>query len=150
MTTPRHAPVLLDRVVALLAPALEAPGSVYVDCTLGLGGHSEAVLERLPEVREIGIDRDPDALRMSRERLAAHGDRFTAVHAVYDELPEVVASLGLDHVDAVFFDLGVSSMQLDVTDRGFAYREDAPLDMRMAAVGPVVGSMRMSSGASSA
>ena len=61
MTTPRHAPVLLDRVVALLAPALEAPGSVYVDCTLGLGGHSEAVLERLPQVRVIGIDRDPTA-----------------------------------------------------------------------------------------
>ena len=131
MTTPRHAPVLLDRVVALLAPALEAPGSVYVDCTLGLGGHSEAVLERLPEARVVGIDRDPEALRRSTERLAAHGDRFTAVHAVYDELPEVIASLGLDHVDAVFFDLGVSSMQLDVRERGFAYAEDAPLDMRM-------------------
>ncbi len=131
MTTPRHAPVLLDRVVALLAPALEAPGSVYVDCTLGLGGHSEAVLERLPNARVIGIDRDPAALQMSSERLAAHGDRFTAVHAVYDELPEVVGSLGLDHVDAVFFDLGVSSMQLDVRERGFAYSEDAPLDMRM-------------------
>jgi 16S rRNA (cytosine1402-N4)-methyltransferase len=131
MTTPRHAPVLLDRVVALLVPALEAPGSVYVDCTLGLGGHSEAVLERLPEVRVVGIDRDPEALRRSTERLAAHGDRFTAVHAVYDELPEVIASLGLAHVDAVFFDLGVSSMQLDVRERGFAYAEDAPLDMRM-------------------
>ena len=131
MTTPRHAPVLLDRVVALLAPALEAPGSVYVDCTLGLGGHSEAVLERLPNARVIGIDRDPAALQMSSERLAAHGDRFIAVHAVYDELPEVVGSLGLDHVDAVFFDLGVSSMQLDVRERGFAYSEDAPLDMRM-------------------
>ena len=92
MTTPRHAPVLLDRGVALRAPALEAPGAVYVDCTLGLGGHSEAVLERLPEV---------------------------------------LGSLGLDHADAVFFDLGVSSMQLDVRDRGFAYSEDAPLDMRM-------------------
>jgi 16S rRNA (cytosine1402-N4)-methyltransferase len=131
MTTPRHAPVLLDRVVALLAPALQAPGSVYVDCTLGLGGHSEAVLERLPEARVIGIDRDPAALQLSTDRLARHGDRFTAVHAVYDELPEVIASLGLDHVDAVFFDLGVSSMQLDVRDRGFAYAEDAPLDMRM-------------------
>ena len=131
MTTPRHAPVLLDRVVALLAPALDAPGSVYVDCTLGLGGHSEAVLERLPQARVIGIDRDPTALEMSTERLASHGDRFTAVHAVYDELPEVIGSLGLDHVDAIFFDLGVSSMQLDVRDRGFAYAEDAPLDMRM-------------------
>ena len=131
MRTPSHAPVLLDRVVALLTPALEEPGSVYVDCTLGLGGHSEAVLERLPQARVIGIDRDPAALEMSRERLAAHGERFTAVHAVYDELPEVLGSLGIDHADAVFFDLGVSSMQLDVRDRGFAYSEDAPLDMRM-------------------
>src|SRR5687767_10067922 len=131
MTTPRHAPVLLDRVVALLSPALEAPGSIYVDCTLGLGGHSEAVLQRCPQARVIGIDRDPTALAMSSERLAAYGDRFTAVHAVYDELPEVVGTLGLDHVDAVFFDLGVSSMQLDVRERGFAYAEDAPLDMRM-------------------
>ena len=131
MTTPRHAPVLLDRVVALLAPALRTPGSVYVDCTLGLGGHSEAVLERLPEARVIGIDRDPAALETSSERLSRFGERFTAVHAVYDELPEVLGSLGLSHVDAVFFDLGVSSMQLDVRDRGFAYSEDAPLDMRM-------------------
>ncbi|WP_210443454.1 16S rRNA (cytosine(1402)-N(4))-methyltransferase RsmH [Nocardioides sp. SYSU D00065] len=131
MTTPSHAPVLLDRVVALLAPALEAPGSVYVDCTLGLGGHSEAVLERLPHARVVGIDRDPAALDLASQRLARHGDRFTAVHAVYDELLDVIAGLGLDHVDAVFFDLGVSSMQLDVRERGFAYAEDAPLDMRM-------------------
>ncbi len=131
MITPRHAPVLLDRVVALLAPALEAPGSVYVDCTLGLGGHSEAVLERCPQARVIGIDRDPSALEMSAERLAVHGERFTGVHAVYDELPDVLGSLGLSHADAVFFDLGVSSMQLDVRERGFAYSEDAPLDMRM-------------------
>jgi 16S rRNA (cytosine1402-N4)-methyltransferase len=131
MITPSHAPVLLDRCVALLAPAVEAPGSVLVDCTLGLGGHSEAILERCPEARVIGIDRDPNALSMSTERLAPFGDRFTAVHAVYDELPQVLIELGLDHVDAVFFDLGVSSMQLDVRDRGFAYSEDAPLDMRM-------------------
>ena len=131
MITPSHAPVLLDRVVALLTPAIEAPGSVLVDCTLGLGGHSEAILARCPEVRVIGVDRDPDALAMSSERLAPFGDRFTAVHAVYDELPRVLTELGLDHVDGVFFDLGVSSMQLDVRERGFAYSEDAPLDMRM-------------------
>ena len=131
MLTPSHAPVLLDRVVALLSPALAAPGSVYVDCTLGLGGHSEAVLERLPHARVVGIDRDPAALEMSRERLAPHGERFTAVHAVYDELPEVLGALGIDHADAVLFDLGVSLMQLDVRERGFAYSEDAPLDMRM-------------------
>jgi len=131
MITPSHAPVLLDRVVALLAPALATPGAVLVDCTLGLGGHSEAVLERHRDVRVIGVDRDPMALSMSSERLAPFGDRFTAVHAVYDELPQVLTELGLDHVDAVFFDLGVSSMQLDVRERGFAYSEDAPLDMRM-------------------
>ncbi|MCD6638402.1 MAG: 16S rRNA (cytosine(1402)-N(4))-methyltransferase RsmH [Nocardioides sp.] len=131
MASPSHAPVLLDRVVALLAPALEAPGSVLVDCTLGLGGHSEAVLQAVPTARVIGIDRDPDALAMASERLAAFGDRFIGVHAVYDEIAEVVAEQGLDHVDAVLFDLGVSSMQLDVRERGFAYSEDAPLDMRM-------------------
>jgi 16S rRNA (cytosine1402-N4)-methyltransferase len=131
MSNPRHVPVLLDRVVALLAPALAEPGSVIVDCTLGLGGHSEAVLQGCPDARLIGIDRDPDALRLAGERLAPFGDRVTLVHAVYDELLDVVAGQGLSHVDAVLFDLGVSSMQLDVRERGFAYAEDAPLDMRM-------------------
>ena len=131
MTTPSHAPVLLDRIVELLSPALSGPGAVLVDCTLGLGGHSEAVLERVPTARVIGIDRDPVALRMAGERLARFGDRFTPAHAVYDEIADVVAENGLPHVQAVLFDLGVSSMQLDVRDRGFAYAEDAPLDMRM-------------------
>lgn len=131
MPSPSHVPVLLDRVVALLTPALEPDGAVLVDCTLGLGGHSEAVLERVGTARVVGIDRDPQALAMARERLAPYGDRFTGVHAVYDELPEVLESLGLTSVGAVLFDLGVSSMQLDVRERGFAYAEDAPLDMRM-------------------
>jgi len=131
MDNPRHVPVLLDRVVALLAPALERDGAVMVDATLGLGGHSEAVLTRLPAARVVGIDRDPAALELAGRRLEPFGDRFTGVHAVYDELPEVLDELGLDHVDAVLFDLGVSSMQLDVRERGFAYAEDAPLDMRM-------------------
>ncbi|WP_182526348.1 16S rRNA (cytosine(1402)-N(4))-methyltransferase RsmH [Nocardioides dongkuii] len=131
MTNPRHVPVLLDRVVALLEPALRHDGAVLVDCTLGLGGHTEAVLERIPTARVIGVDRDPDALALAGERLAAYGDRFTGVHAVYDELPDVLAEQGLAAVDAVLFDLGVSSMQLDVRERGFAYAEDAPLDMRM-------------------
>src|SRR6476619_1943214 len=131
MDNPRHVPVLLDRVVALLAPALERDGAVMVDATLGLGGHSEAVLTRLPAVRVVGIDRDPAALELAGARLEPFGDRFTGVQAVYDELPEVLADLGLDRVDAVLFDLGVSSMQLDVRERGFAYAEDAPLDMRM-------------------
>ncbi len=136
MAGPSHVPVLLDRVVALLAPALDHPGAVLVDCTLGLGGHSEAVLERLEHARVVGIDRDPAALELAGQRLAAYGDRFRGVHAVYDEIPEVLDELGLDHVDAVLFDLGVSSMQLDVRERGFAYAEDAPLDMRMGSTGP--------------
>lgn len=131
MSTPHHVPVLLDRVVALLAPALEHPGAVLVDATLGLGGHTEAVLHRCELARVIGIDRDPQALARAGERLAPFGERFTGIHAVYDELPDVLDDLGLTSVDAVLFDLGVSSMQLDVRERGFAYAEDAPLDMRM-------------------
>jgi 16S rRNA (cytosine1402-N4)-methyltransferase len=131
MTTPSHVPVLLDRVVALLTPALGHEDAVLVDATLGLGGHSEAVLARCELARVVGIDRDPEALRRAGERLAPYGDRFHGVHATYDELPDVLADLGLAHVDGVLFDLGVSSMQLDVAERGFAYREDAPLDMRM-------------------
>jgi 16S rRNA (cytosine1402-N4)-methyltransferase len=128
---PSHVPVLLDRVVALLTPALDRPGSVLVDATLGLGGHSEAVLSRIEATRVIGIDRDPQALELASRRLAPYGDRFTGVHAVYDEIEDVLDDLGLSAVDAVLFDLGVSSMQLDVRERGFAYAEDAPLDMRM-------------------
>ncbi len=138
MPAPLHVPVLLDRVVALLAPALERDEDrtagrerVLVDCTLGLGGHSEAVLVRLPHSRVVGIDRDPQALALAGERLAPFGDRFTGVHAVYDEIPDVLEELGLPEVDAILFDLGVSSMQLDRRERGFAYAEDAPLDMRM-------------------
>ena len=126
-----HVPVLLDRVVSLLAPALADPGSVLVDATLGLGGHTEAALTRCPQARVIGIDRDAHALERSRERLAPFGERVAFVHAVYDEIADVLDDQRLDHVDAVLFDLGVSSMQLDVRERGFAYAEDAPLDMRM-------------------
>jgi 16S rRNA (cytosine1402-N4)-methyltransferase len=129
--SPTHVPVLLDRVVALLAPALQHPDAVLVDATLGLGGHSEAVLARCELARVVGIDRDPDALDRARERLAPYGDRFSGVHAVYDEIPDVLDELGLASVDGVLFDLGVSSMQLDVRERGFAYAVDAPLDMRM-------------------
>ncbi len=131
MSSPRHVPVLLDRVVALLAPALDHEGAVMVDATLGLGGHTEAVLQHSERARVIGVDRDPDALELASTRLAPFGDRFTPVHAVYDEIPDVLADLGLAAVDAVLFDLGVSSMQLDLRERGFAYAEDAPLDMRM-------------------
>jgi 16S rRNA (cytosine1402-N4)-methyltransferase len=131
MTNPSHVPVLLDRVVALVAPPLQQPGSVLVDATLGLGGHTEAVLTRCPEAHVIGVDRDTHALDLAGRRLEPFAGRTTLVHAVYDEIPEVLAELGHDHVDGVLFDLGVSSMQLDVRERGFAYAEDAPLDMRM-------------------
>jgi 16S rRNA (cytosine1402-N4)-methyltransferase len=137
MSEPRHVPVLLDRCVTLLAPALERPGAVVVDATLGLGGHAEELLRRFPDVRLIGLDRDTDALELSARRLSPYAERTTLVHAVYDELPDVLAGLGLDTVQAVLFDLGVSSLQLDEAERGFAYAQDAPLDMRMDRTGGV-------------
>nr|WSX52316.1 16S rRNA (cytosine(1402)-N(4))-methyltransferase RsmH [Streptomyces sp. NBC_00974] len=127
----RHVPVMLQRCLDLLAPALERPGAVVVDCTLGLGGHSEALLTRFPEVHLIGLDRDKEALRLSGERLAPFGDRATLVHAIYADLADVLDGLGIPAVQGILFDLGVSSMQLDEADRGFAYAQDAPLDMRM-------------------
>ena len=130
-TADRHTPVMLDRCVELLAPALDRPGAVLVDATLGMGGHAEAVLERLPHVRVLGIDRDPQALRLAGRRLERFGDRFEPVHAVYDEIADVVADRGLAAVEGVLMDLGVSSLQLDETERGFSYSHDAPLDMRM-------------------
>ncbi|MGO1316204.1 MAG: 16S rRNA (cytosine(1402)-N(4))-methyltransferase RsmH [Cellulomonadaceae bacterium] len=127
----RHRPVLLQRCVDLLAPALAQPGSVLVDGTLGMGGHSEAVLDQVPTARVIGIDRDPQALRLASQRLARFGDRFTAVHATYDEILQVLARSGIAAAQGVLLDLGVSSLQIDEADRGFAYAQDAPLDMRM-------------------
>jgi 16S rRNA (cytosine1402-N4)-methyltransferase len=131
MNATAHVPVLRDRVVALLAPALQAPDAVLVDATLGLGGHSEAVLRRFGSLRLVGLDRDPRALELAGDRLAPYADRMTLVHAVYDELPEVLARLNHDRVEGVLFDLGVSSLQLDEIRRGFSYAQDAPLDMRM-------------------
>lgn len=128
-----HRPVLAERCLELLAPALAAPGSVLVDATLGLGGHSEMILATCPQSRVIGIDRDPQALALADRRLAPFGARFRGVHAVYDRIDQVVAE-ALGHgarVQGVLFDLGVSSLQLDDADRGFAYSQDAPLDMRM-------------------
>ncbi|MEN3121076.1 16S rRNA (cytosine(1402)-N(4))-methyltransferase RsmH [Janibacter terrae] len=122
---------MLDEVLELLAPALSQPGAIHVDGTLGMGGHAEAVLQADPQVRLIGIDRDPQALRLAGERLARFGERATLVHAVNDEIGEVLDDLGIGGVTSAFFDLGVSSLQLDETERGFAYAHDAPLDMRM-------------------
>lgn len=127
----RHIPVMLERTLELLEPALQRPGAVLIDATEGLGGHTEAFLERNPDLTVIGLDRDPAALKLSRQRLERFGDRARLVHCVYDEIDRVLDEQGLAQVDGVLFDLGVSSMQLDESERGFAYSQDAPLDMRM-------------------
>ncbi len=131
MTDAKHVPVLLERVMDLLAPSVVGDRPVVVDATLGLGGHTEAMLSRFADLHVIGIDRDPEALARARARLADFGDRVTFAHAVYDEIGEVVRNAGFESVSGVLFDLGVSSMQLDLAERGFAYAQDAPLDMRM-------------------
>ena len=127
----RHVPVLRDRIVDLLEPALQTPGAVCVDGTLGMGGHAEAILERCPQARLIGLDRDEEALALSAQRLARFGDRYVGVHAVYDDIATVLAEQAEGTARGILFDLGVSSLQLDEPERGFAYRHDAPLDMRM-------------------
>lgn len=121
-----------DRCVDLLAPSIEMHSEpVVVDATLGLGGHTEALLSRFPQLTVIGIDRDTRALDKAKQRLAVFGDRVKTTHAIFDEMSEVVAAHGFNQVSGVLFDLGVSSMQLDEQDRGFSYSHDAPLDMRM-------------------
>lgn len=134
-----HLPVMVDRVVELLEPALldRAEPPVLVDATLGAGGHSLAVLDRCPDARLVGLDRDPDALEIVRTRLAEHAERVTLVRAVYDELPDELSRLGVERAAAALFDLGVSSIQLDRTERGFSYSREAPLDMRMDPAGEV-------------
>ena len=126
-----HTPVMLDRCLELLAPVASRPGAVVVDATLGMGGHSAALLARHPGLTVIGLDRDPDALRLASRRLAPWGERAILVHTVYDRIAETARGAGFDQVDGVLFDLGVSSLQLDESERGFAYAKDAPLDMRM-------------------
>ena len=121
-----HTPVLLERCIELLAPALRADGAVLVDATLGMGGHAEAFLERFDNIRLVGLDRDTDALRIAGQRLERFADRLTLVHTVYDEI-----GLHAQGAAGILFDLGVSSLQLDEAERGFAYSKDAPLDMRM-------------------
>ncbi|MET4159426.1 16S rRNA (cytosine(1402)-N(4))-methyltransferase RsmH [Agromyces sp. PvR057] len=126
-----HTPVMLERTLELLEPALRRDGAVAVDATLGMGGHTAAMLERFPSLTVIGLDRDTDALAIARERLARFGDRARYVHTVYDGILDAIAAEGFGQVDAVLLDLGVSSLQLDRAERGFAYSKDAPLDMRM-------------------
>ncbi len=125
-----HTPVMLARTVGLLE-SVAAAGAVIVDCTLGLGGHSEALLRQLPEVRVLGIDRDPQALAMAAHRLAPYGGRFTAVRGTFDGADGFLDAAGIAAPAAYLFDLGVSSLQLDSDARGFAYARDTPLDMRM-------------------
>jgi len=126
-----HIPVFRDRVCELLAPALSHDSAICIDATLGAGGHTEALLSEHPQLTVLGIDRDTDALALASQRLERFGDRFVPVHAVYDQVAEVLAERDIPAIDGILFDLGVSSMQLDVAERGFAYSQDAPLDMRM-------------------
>ena len=134
MDRAQHVPVLAGRVTALLAPALSAEGAVLVDATLGRAGHARALLEACPGLFLVGIDADVAAIEAAGELLAPYAERVTLVHARYDEIPAIVSTLfppGPDRVMGVLFDLGVSSPQLDDPARGFAYAQDAPLDMRM-------------------
>jgi 16S rRNA (cytosine1402-N4)-methyltransferase len=126
-----HRPVLLDRVLALLAPALDQAGAVLVDATLGRAGHAQALLDAHPGLVLIGLDTDAAAVAESGRLLARYGDRVTVTRAVYDQVADVLSSHGRRSADGFLFDLGVSSPQLDDPQRGFAYSYDAPLDMRM-------------------
>jgi 16S rRNA (cytosine1402-N4)-methyltransferase len=130
-TAEGHRPVMTERVLALLGPALEPPGSILVDATLGRAGHASALLERHPGLEVVGVDADDAAIEESRRLLTAYQDRVRLVHAAFDQIPEILARLDQISVQGVLFDLGVSSPQLDDPARGFAYSYDAPLDMRM-------------------
>jgi 16S rRNA (cytosine1402-N4)-methyltransferase len=123
-----HRPVLLRETMHYLAPER---GGLFIDCTVGLGGHSEAILESSGAARVIGIDRDQAALSIARERLARFGDRFRAVHANFRELSELLKDVDESGPAGILADLGVSSLQFDSPTRGFSFRFDAPLDMRM-------------------
>lgn len=132
-----HIPVMLERTLELLTPALQGSGAVLVDATLGMGGHSAAALARFPELTLVGFDRDEEALAIAAERLAPFGKRVHLVHTVYDQFTDALATLGIPEVTGILFDLGVSSLQLDRVERGFSYSKDAPLDMRMDSTSPV-------------
>lgn len=124
----QHLPVLVDETLELLAARR---GGIFVDATLGLGGHAEALLQASPDVRLVGIDRDPEALERAAKRLAPFGERVRFAHANFHHLETALAGLDIQGISGVLADLGVSSMQLDTPERGFSFRFDAPLDMRM-------------------
>ena len=129
-----HQPVLLEDCVRLVTGGLSRKQSpIIVDCTLGLAGHATAFLKAAPQAHLVGIDRDAEALALATERMKAEGlaDRFIPVHAPFDEFTRALDDNGIHHVDAAFMDLGLSSLQIDETERGFSYSHDAPLDMRM-------------------
>ena len=131
-STTEHVSVMRDRCVDLLSPAIAASTNpVVVDATLGLGGHTEALLQKFPHLTVIGIDRDLDAITKATARLAPFADRFKTAHSTFDGISEVVEGFGCKQINGALFDLGVSSMQLDQVERGFSYSQDAPLDMRM-------------------
>jgi 16S rRNA (cytosine1402-N4)-methyltransferase len=123
-----HATVMRDEVVRAIAPH---PGGVYVDATLGGGGHVVALLEAEPRARIVAFDRDPVAIEAARERLATVADRVTLVHAAFSNIREQLDGLGIDRVDGLMADLGVSSPQLDDPERGMSFRREGPIDMRM-------------------
>jgi 16S rRNA (cytosine1402-N4)-methyltransferase len=123
-----HEPVMTDEIVAVFMPV---PAGTLLDATLGGGGHAEAVLERCPQLSVLGLDRDERALRAAQRRLGRFGGRATTVHTRFDRLSEVMADAGIESLSGALFDLGVSSPQLDEAERGFSYRHDGPLDMRM-------------------
>ena len=138
MERPAHVPVLLREVLEALRPER---GGLYVDATLGPGGHAEAILDAAPSVRLVGVDRDPQALALARERLERFGDRVAFVEGRHEELPLHLDRLGIVRVDGVLADLGVSSLQLDTPERGFSFRNDGPLDMRMSGSGPTAADL---------
>jgi 16S rRNA (cytosine1402-N4)-methyltransferase len=132
----QHIPVALNRCINLLSPAIEKAiqdrgSALVIDATLGLGGHTRALLEKYSELRIIGFDRDLSAIAIARKNVSPYGDRLTIVHAIYDQIAHTLDEMQISHIDGALFDLGVSSMQLDEAQRGFAYSQDAPLDMRM-------------------
>lgn len=126
-----HEPVMLARTLELLGPALSEDSAVLVDCTLGLGGHAEAFLSAFENLTLIGIDRDLSALALAKQRLSNFGERVKYFYGTYDQIEQALQENGKPSANAILMDLGVSSMQIDSKDRGFAYSFDAPLDMRM-------------------
>jgi len=128
----QHVSVMRDECIDLLSLAINAHANpVVIDATLGLGGHTEALLDKFPHLVVIGIDRDTQAIEIASERLSRFGQRFISHHSIFDRITEVATEHGFSHVQGILFDLGVSSLQLDQSDRGFSYSNDAPLDMRM-------------------